>query len=81
MSNFNLDDLDLGGIHGYQSINERNNGNENVPDSRIGNKKHRISKLQRRMKADGSTMAIGSDDFGKDSLSEMNNVNRRGQQL
>ena len=78
---FDLDNLDLGGIHVYRHIEQRNKNNENVPSSKIGKKRHGISKLQRRMKQDGNIVANGSSDFDKNDLGSMANVSGKMHEL
>ena len=81
LNNFNIDELDLEVIHGYKSIDERNKGDENIPSLKIGNKRYKASKLQRRVKSDGSVVASGSDDYNKNEMGSMENVNGKRQQL
>ena len=77
LGNFSIDDLDLDNFHGFNVIRDRNNGNENIPDIRIGNKKGNIHNDQRRSNVHGQIVEYGSNDYRKEYLSEMKNVNRR----
>ena len=81
LSNFDLDKLDLGGIHGYRPIEARNNGIENIPSLRIGNRNNEASILQRRSDMNGRKIANGSSDFDENELGSMTNVSRRKHDL